>query len=69
MRACKLIAPFVAIFCFLHGGGSHAAILLNDNFDTENGGIGQLNYFGFANFNIANAGGGGASDLIGNGFL
>lgn len=69
MRVCKLTAPIVAILSFLYSVGGHAAILLNDNFDTENGGVGQLNYFGFANFNIANAGSGGASDLIGNGFF
>ncbi|HMD66359.1 MAG TPA: PEP-CTERM sorting domain-containing protein [Stellaceae bacterium] len=69
MRVCKLTAPIVAILSFLYSVGGHAAILLNDNFDTENGSVGQLNYFGFANFNIANAGSGGASDLIGNGFF
>jgi hypothetical protein len=37
-------------FLVLCGAGSHAAILLNDNFDSENGGAPTLNYFGFANF-------------------
>lgn len=44
-------------------------MLLFDNFDTENGGVGVLNYSGFANFNVANAGSGGAIDLIDNGFF
>jgi hypothetical protein len=69
MRVCKLVAPVVAVFWFLCGAGSHAAILLNDNFDTENGGAPTLNYFGFANFNVVNAGSGGAADLIGNRFF
>jgi PEP-CTERM motif len=68
MRAYKLLAP-VVVSLWLLSGAAHAAVLLNDNFDTENGGVGQLNYSGFANFNIANAGSGGAADLIGNGFF
>jgi len=69
MGARKLTAPVVAILSVLYGVAGHAAVLLNDNFDTENGGVGQLNYSGFANFNVANAGSGGATDLIGNGFF
>jgi hypothetical protein len=46
-----------------------AAVLLSDNFDTENGGVGMLNYNGFANFTVSNSGAGGAVDLIGNGFF
>jgi PEP-CTERM motif len=69
MRALKLIATVIGSLWFLCGAGGHAAILLNDNFDTENGGVPTLNYFGFANFNVANAGSGGAADLIGNGFF
>ena len=37
---------------------------LTDNFNSENGGVGQLNYTGFANFNVT----AGSVDLIGNGF-
>jgi hypothetical protein len=48
---------------------AHASVLLFDNFDAENGGVGQLNYFNFANFTVSNAGTGGAVDLIGNGFF
>jgi hypothetical protein len=38
-------------------------ILLEDNFDTENGGSSSGNYFGFANWNVAN----GTVDLIATG--
>lgn len=43
--------------------GARAAPLLSDNFDAENGGKAQLNYTGFANFNVST----GSVDLIGNG--
>ena len=69
MGVRKLTAPVVAILSVLYSVAGHAAVLLNDNFDTENGGVGQLNYSGFANFNVANAGSGGATDLIGKGFF
>jgi hypothetical protein len=38
---------------------------LTDNFDTEHGGTGLLNYSGFANFTVTR----GSVDLIGNGFF
>jgi len=38
---------------------------LTDNFATENGGAGTLNYFGFNNFTVS----AGSVDLIGNGFF
>jgi hypothetical protein len=47
----------------------NAQLLLSDNFNTENGGVGQLNYNNFANWTIANSGSGGTVDLIGNGFF
>ena len=68
MRTYKLLTS-VVVSLWLLSGAAHGAVLLNDNFDTENGGVGQLNYSGLANFNIANAGSGGAVDLIGNGFF
>jgi len=43
---------------------SAQTILLEDNFDTENGGVGQINYFGLANWDLVD----GSVDLIGNGF-
>lgn len=39
--------------------------LLSDNFNTENGGNGVLNYAGFANWNVSD----GTVDLIGNGYF
>jgi hypothetical protein len=42
---------------------AQAATIFFDDFNAENGGVGQLNYFGFANFSVAN----GSVDLIGNG--
>jgi hypothetical protein len=65
MQRSKLAAPIVVGLGLLSGVTGHAAVLLNDNFNTENGGVGQLNYSSFANFNIT----GGAADLIGNGFF
>lgn len=44
---------------------AQAAPIFSDNFNGENGGVGQLNYGGFANFAISS----GTVDLIGNGFF
>lgn len=44
-------------------GASHAGMIFSDNFDAENGGVAQLNYNGFANWQVNN----GTVDLIGNG--
>lgn len=41
-----------------------ATVLLEDNFDRENGGLGALNWTGFANWTVAD----GCVDLHGNGF-
>ena len=46
-------------------GTARATIILNDNFNTENGGVGVLNYAGFANWSVAD----GTVDLIGNGYF
>jgi hypothetical protein len=56
----------------LTGGGSlttpaaaePSTVLLEDNFDIENGGSGTLNFFGFTNWDVT----AGSVDLIGNGF-
>lgn len=40
-------------------------IVLSDNFNAENGGVGALNYTNFGNFNVTT----GSVDLIGNGFF
>jgi hypothetical protein len=42
---------------------AHAGLV--DNFNSENGGVGALNYTGFANWNVT----AGSVDLIGNGFF
>lgn len=42
-----------------------AAVIFMDDFNTENGGTGVLNYNGFANWTVS----GGTVDLIGNGFF
>jgi hypothetical protein len=48
----------------------HAQVLLSDNFNTENGGVPQLNYNSFANWIVANSvSQGGTVDLIGNGYF
>lgn len=47
--------------------GAANATPLSDNFDSENGGTPQLNYFGLSNFTVTNAGSGGSVDLIGSG--
>lgn len=41
-----------------------SSVIFADNFDTENGGSGELNYFGLGNWNVT----AGSVDLIGNGF-
>jgi len=64
-----IISGAFALAAALAASSAGAAVLLSDNFDTENGGAGVLNYSGFANFNVSNAGSGGAVDLIGNGFF
>jgi len=42
-----------------------AAVVFQDNFDTENGGAGLLNYNSFSNWTVSD----GTVDLIGNGFF
>lgn len=57
-----------ALYAALLAGGvtaANAAIVFSDNFNGENGGVGVLNYTGFANWTV----GPGSVDLIGNGFF
>jgi hypothetical protein len=49
-----------AALAALASGAAHAAVVLSDNFDAENGGVSQTNYTGFANFDVTS----GAVDLI-----
>jgi PEP-CTERM motif len=53
------------VFACLSAGSAQAAPVFSDNFNSENGGVGALNYTGFLNFGIS----GGTVDLIGNGFF
>jgi hypothetical protein len=59
-----LSSTVVATMCALAAHAS-AKTLFSDNFNSENGGVGQLNYYGFANWTVTN----GSVDLIGNGFF
>jgi hypothetical protein len=43
---------------------AQASVLFSDNFNTENGGVGELNYNNFANWNVTD----GTVDIIGNGY-
>ena len=56
------VLAFVAVLAF--GGALHAQVVFSDNFNTENGGVGALNYIGFANWTVSS----GSVDLIGNGY-
>jgi hypothetical protein len=71
MRCSSLLMVVIAA-TLLTGSASRAAVLLDDNFDAENGGQSVLNYSGFKNFTVS-AGGGATNnptvDLIGNGFF
>src|SRR3954471_7838012 len=58
--ALSLIACLLASLATSQAG---AAVLLNDTFDTENGGVGQGVYSAFANFTTADV------DLLGPGFF
>ncbi len=60
-RIFALVA--VALASLAAAPHASAQVLLSDTFNSENGGVGQLNYTGFANFNAGNI------DLIGNGYF
>ncbi len=60
-RIFVLAAAAVASLAAAHPAS--AQVLLSDTFNSENGGAGQLNYTGFANFNASKV------DLIGNGYF
>jgi hypothetical protein len=69
MRRHAILISAIAGLSLLSSVTARAAVLLDDNFDGENGGVGVLNYSGLANFDVVNAASGGAVDLIGNGFF
>jgi hypothetical protein len=56
-----LVSALCGVLVFGLVGQSHATVIFSDNFNTENGGIGQLNYNHFANWSVSN----GTVDLIG----
>lgn len=64
-KSGRAAAALVAAALMLGAGGAGAAVVFSDNFNGENGGVGALNYNGFANWSV----GGGTVDLIGNGFF
>lgn len=55
IAAAIILAPFSA----------NASVIFSDNFDGENGGVGTLNYTGFANWTVID----GSVDLIGNDYF
>jgi hypothetical protein len=57
----RLLSALCGVLVFGLVGQSHATVIFSDNFNTENGGIGQLNYNSFANWSVSN----GTVDLIG----
>jgi hypothetical protein len=61
----KRVLLALAAAVIIGQGTASAAVILTDNFNGENGGVGVLNYTGFANFTVTD----GTVDLIGNGFF
>lgn len=57
----RLVLALCGVLVFGLVGQSHATVIFSDNFNMENGGIGQLNYNSFANWSVSN----GTVDLIG----
>jgi hypothetical protein len=54
-----------AVFTATLAGSAPAAVIFSDNFNAQNGGIGQLNFSAFSGWTVSN----GTVDLIGNGFF
>jgi PEP-CTERM motif len=61
----RLAVLFAILFVLMGTQIAFAAPIFLDNFNSENGGIGALNYAGFANWTVNN----GTVDLIGNGYF
>jgi hypothetical protein len=62
---CSRIGILLALLALLGGRAEALTIVLADDFDAENGGVGNLNYGPFANWEVGGAG----VDLIGNGLF
>ena len=60
----SILAGISASAVLLACASANATTIFSDNFNTENGGVGQINYTGFANWTVP----AGSVDLIGNGF-
>jgi len=63
LKVRRLVVAVVVMFVFGLPAAGRGAVLLDDNFDSENGGVGQDDYTGFANWNVVS----GSVDLVGNG--
>ena len=63
-KTMKIKLLFVFLIVALCARQSFAGYILNDDFDSEHGGAGILNYNGFANWTVSD----GTVDLIGNGY-
>ena len=59
-----VICTMIGLLLGFASNSNALPIPFSDNFDSENGGVGQLNYTGFGNWTIVS----GTVDLIGNGF-
>lgn len=64
MKSIKSLGA-LSLCCALLAVSSKAAVIFQDNFNSEHGGVGILNYTGFANWTVSN----GTVDLIGNGYF
>jgi hypothetical protein len=64
MRKISLMIFLLMSVLLFQVSGANAGVVFSDNFNTENGGVGVVNYAGFTNWTISN----GTVDLIGNGY-
>ena len=60
----RVLSSIVVVLAVLVAGQASGAVI-DDNFNSENNGVGVLNYTGFANWIVT----GGSVDLIGNGYF
>jgi hypothetical protein len=61
----KILFAVISLLLILSAPAIQAAVVFSDNFNTENGGVGALNYGPFTNWTVT----GGTVDLIGTGFF
>ena len=64
MKSKSFICMLTGLFLIGLVGTAQATIIFSDNFNAENGGVGVVNYSGFANWTVS----AGTVDLIGNGY-